>query len=191
MSSAANGSGNMRNDNQSLTSAVRGHLATLVRVIFRGRVGQKARLEWAPEKKMARRELERAISYHSFQELCGKGSRRDRLICGKEVGLGEVLLKVGGITANLYPDRNDSTQERGSLTLQERDGRITGVLSLNGGDSILIAKHSGGPAKRAWPAHPSQRREGRDDRHRSRADGGCGVGVGGSSPLITCLLLFS
>lgn len=28
----------------------RGHLATLVRVIFRGIVGLKARLEWTPEK---------------------------------------------------------------------------------------------------------------------------------------------
>lgn len=46
------------------------------------------------------------------------------MIYGEEVGLGEVLFKVGGITASLYPNRNDSTQERGNLTLQKRDQEL-------------------------------------------------------------------
>lgn len=59
------------------------------------------------------------------------------MIYGEEVGSG-VLFKVGGITASMYPDRNDSTQARGNLTLQ-RDGGIKGALSLTRRDSILSA----------------------------------------------------
>lgn len=77
------------------------------------------------------------------------------MIYGEEVGSGEVLFKMGGIIASLYPDRNDSTQERGNLTLQERDGRIYGAFSLNRGDTILSTKHcTARPHMRMWAAHP-------------------------------------
>lgn len=141
--------------------------------------------------KMVRREPERAISYHSFQELCGKGSQRERdcdLWRGSRIR--RSLFKVGGITASLYPDRNDSARERGNLTLQERDGRIKGVLFLNRGDSILSAKHSAGPPVRAWTAHPSQRRKGRDYRHRSGLTADVEVGAGGRSHGITDCFFF-